>query len=107
MKDVVAHCHTWSDKFGYASLHEFLGKLRVFELVADGHTPASTDEFWQVSVECVVRKSSHGSVVLPFRTTCASLRKGYAQYIGSRYSIITIRLIEVAATKQQQSIGML
>ena len=59
VEHVVAHSHSGRDKFGYATLHERLCELRVFQLVAYSHTFACPDELRQIGVESVVRKSSH------------------------------------------------
>ena len=55
----VAHGNTGRHQLRNAALDQFLGQLGVFELVADGHALAGTDEFWQISVEGVMRETSH------------------------------------------------
>ena len=45
VEHIVAHGHTGSYEFGDASLHEFLGELRVFKLVAYSHTLTCPNEF--------------------------------------------------------------
>ena len=56
-KHVVVHHQSRSHQFCDASLHQSLGLLGVFELVAHGHLQSRFDELGQVSVEAVVRES--------------------------------------------------
>ena len=55
----ITHRHAWCHQFRNAALDKFLGQLRVFQLVADGHTLAGSDEFGQISVEGMMRKTRH------------------------------------------------
>ena len=60
----VLHSHTRGDQLRDASLHQFLGELGVFQLVADGHAPACTDELGQIGVEGMMGETRH-LVALP------------------------------------------
>ena len=64
VQDVVGHGDTRRHKFRDASFDKFLSKLRVLKLVADGHTLARPDEFRQIGVEGMIRKSGHRSIFL-------------------------------------------
>ncbi len=57
VEDIVSQGHAGGDKLGDVALDQaVLHQLGVFELLADGHTFAGPDEFWQVGVEGVVGK---------------------------------------------------
>ena len=57
IEDVVVNRHSQSHQFGDAAFHKFLGKLWVFELLADGHSLTGTDKLGQIRVERMVRES--------------------------------------------------
>ena len=72
VEHVVAHRHTRGNEFGDATLHHLVHLaqslhaldfqaflLRVFQLVAYGNSLSCPDEFRQVSIECMMRESSH------------------------------------------------
>ena len=102
---VVVDGHTGGNQFGDAALHQFLGELGVFELVADGHALSGAYELGQVGIERMVGKSRH---LDHFRLPAVgTFGKGDAQYLGGDDGILRIGFIEVAATEQQDSIGML
>ena len=44
VEHVVGHGHAWRHQFGNATFHQLLCELRVFQLVADGHTASSAYE---------------------------------------------------------------
>ena len=50
VEHVVLHGHAGRDELGDATLHQLLGQLRVFQLVADGHPLAGAYELGQVGV---------------------------------------------------------
>ena len=95
----VLHGHTRCHQFGDATLDELLGQLGVFQLVADGHAPASPDELGQISVEGMMRKTRH---LVALVISIVAMCQCDAQYLCSHYGIVAIGLIEIAATKQQQ-----
>ena len=43
--------NTGCDQLRNTALHNFLGKLRVFELIADGHTISGAHQFRQIRIE--------------------------------------------------------
>ena len=43
-QDIVGNSYAWRNEFGDAALDEFLGKLRVFQLVANRHAVARTHQ---------------------------------------------------------------
>ena len=103
----VGHGDAGRDEFRDATLDERLRHLRVFELVADGHTFACPDELRQVGVECVIGEAGHGDALDGARLAVVAPRQGDAQYLGCDDSIVGIRLVEVAATEQQKRLGVL
>ena len=105
IEHVVGHGHTRSDKFGDAALHQRLRQFGVFQLVANGDAPACPNQFGQVGVERMMGKTCHlGGTG---RTTIVASGKGDAENFGGCHGIFAIGLIEVAAAKQHQRIGML
>ena len=59
IEHIIRHGHPRSHQFGDAPFHQFLGQLRVFQLVADGHPSPRPDEFGQIGVDGMVGKSCH------------------------------------------------
>ena len=55
----ILHSHTRRHQFCDASFDQFFGQLRIFQLVADGHTLASTDELRQIRIQRMMGKSCH------------------------------------------------
>ena len=45
VQHIVAHGHTRCHQLGNTPFHQFLGQFRVFQLVADSHSPTRPDEF--------------------------------------------------------------
>ena len=105
VEHVIAHGYARGDEFGNAPLDESFGEFGVFQLVADGHTSSCPNQFRQISVQGVVGKSCHFGDIAA--TTVIPLGKGDAENARRDDGIFTIGLVEVAATKQQQGIGML
>ena len=103
---IVAHGHAGRDQLGDTTLDERLGELRVFQLIADGHTPASTYELGQIRVERMMRESGHLRLGYAARPIVAA-RQRDTQNAGRHDGILAIRLIEVAATKQQHCVRIL
>ena len=63
VEHIVTECHTWSDEFGDAALHQFLRQFRVLKLVADGYTESRAHQPWQVVFEGMIRESCHFNVL--------------------------------------------
>ena len=72
IQHVIAQGDPWCDKFGDATLHHLVHcrksffpfdglafLLRILKLVADGHSLSGTDEFWQISIEGMMREPGH------------------------------------------------
>ena len=59
VKDGILHGHARRHQLSDAALDQFLGQLGVFQLVADGHALAGTDEFGQIGVEGVMGEARH------------------------------------------------
>ena len=105
VEHIVVDGHTGGNQLRDPTFHQFLGQFRVFQLVADGHPLARTDEFGQVGVECVVGKSGH---LHHFALSAVgSFGEGDAQNVRRDDRILRVGFIEVATAKQQDGIGML
>ncbi len=102
VEHVVGHCHTRRYEFCNAALHKFLCQLRVFELVADGNSSSSSDQFWQIRVEGMMRKSRHLGGW--FVSGVVSFSQCNSEDATCIYGIVAIRFVEVAAAEEQQRI---
>ena len=100
---IIINRHPWSHQFGDASLHQFLGKFRVFQLVADSHTLAGTNELRQVSVKRMERETGHLHML---GLTIGTLSERNAQNISSRNGIFRIGFIKVTTSEKHHCIGM-
>ena len=98
----VGHRHTRRHEFCDASLDECLRQFRVFELVANGNPLACPDELRQVSIEGVIGEAGHRGALHDTRLSVVPMGKRDAKNLRSNHRIVGIRLIEVAATEQQQ-----
>ncbi len=76
VKQSVVDRYSGGDQFGDAALDKLLCGLRIFQLLAYGHPLAGPDEFRQIGVKSVVRKS--GKLHILGRPVGPS-RKGYAE----------------------------
>ena len=103
----VGHGDAGGDELGDTALDECLRHLRVFELVADGHTFACPDELRQVGVEGVIGEAGHGGALGGPGLAVVPPCQGDAENLGSNDGIVGIRLVEIAATEQQQRLGVL
>ena len=93
--------HSRGHHLGDATFHQSLGRLRVFQLVADGHTQSCPHQSGQIGVEGVIGKAGHlcaegGTVVAPGKRDAEDAR--------GIHRIFTIGLIEVTAAEEQQGI---
>ena len=104
VKHIVAHGHTWSYQFCYATLNKFFGEFGVFQLVADGHTFASTNQLGQIGIKSVMWKSSH--LVALATCTVVTMGKRNTKNLRGSYSIFAICFIEVATSEQHDCIRM-
>ena len=100
----VVHRHAGRNKLRNATLYEGLSKLRIFQLVADGNALSGTDELRQISVESMIRETSHLASraigVLSVGATC----KRNAKNLSRLHGVISVSLVEVAAAEEQQSV---
>ena len=75
---------------------QYLYRFRVFQLIADGYPVAGFYQFMQVSIQCMMRKSSQftvrGRPVIPFR-------KCNPQYFRSLNGIFPECFIKIAHPK--------
>ena len=106
---IVADGNARRHQLGNAPLHQFLRGFRVFQLVADCHTPSRTYQLRQIRIKSMMRESCHFH---RFPLPVGTLGQGDSQYLRSQYlrsghGIFGISLIEVAAPEEHQRIGML
>ena len=117
VEHVVSHGHARRHEFGNAALHHLVHLrkallaldggplfLRILQLVADGHTLSSADEFRQIGVEGMVGKTRH---LRPTRRSVVATRERDAQDARSLHRVVAVGLIEVAAAEEQQRLGVL
>ncbi len=101
---VVAHGHAGRNEFDDATFYKFLGELRVFELLAYGHTLAGPYELGQIAVECVMRKSRQFNEL---GRAVGATGEGDAEYFRCLYGIFGESLVKVAYTEEEHRVGML
>ena len=97
----ILHGHTWRHQFGDASLHQLFRQLRVLQLVADGHALAGTDQFRQIGVQRMVRKTRH---LVALVIAIITMRQRDTQNLSGNDGILAVGLVEVATTKQQHGL---
>ena len=56
---IIIDGNTGSYQFRNTPLHQFLGHLRVFQLVTDGYTFPGTYQFRQIRIQGMMRESRH------------------------------------------------
>ena len=101
----VSQHDAWCDELCDATFYELLCEFRVFELVADGDAMTCTHQTGKVGVEGVMWKSRH--LYLSYFSLVGAVCERDAKYACCNYGIVGIGFVEVAASEQQQSVGML
>ena len=97
----ILHGHTGRHEFRNTAFYQLFSQLGVFQLVADGHTFACSDEFGQIGVQRMMRKASHlVALVVAIITVC----QRNTQDARGNDGVFAVRLVEVATTKQQQGL---
>ena len=104
VQHVVVDADTGRHQLRDAALHQFLGQLGVFQLVADGHALARADQFGQVRVERMIGKSGHLDGLL---LAVGTLGQRDAQDFGSHNGVGRIGFVEVSATEQHHGVRVL
>ena len=104
VKHVVRQCHARRHQFRDAALHELLRQLRVFQLVADGHALAGTDQLRQVRVEGVMREARH---LVALVVTVVTVGQRDAEDTRCRDGVLALRLIEVTTPEEHHRVGVL
>ena len=104
VQHVVVDADTGRHQLRNAALHQLLGQLGVFQLVADGHALARTDELGQVRVERMIGKSGHLDGLL---LAVGTLGQRDAQDFGGHNGIGRVGFIEVSATEQHHGVRVL
>ena len=59
VQDIILQGNTWCDQFCNATFYKFLCQFWIFQLVADGHSPACSYQFWEVCIQRMMWKTSH------------------------------------------------
>lgn len=103
VKDIVIDRDTRRYKLRNAALDQLFGQLGVFKLLADSHTLAGSDQFRQVRIKGMVRKSREFYML---RHTVGTACQRDAEYLRSRDGIIGKSLVEIPYSEKQHSIGM-
>ena len=80
-----------------------LCQLRIFQLLTYRHPLSGSYELGQIGVEGVMREP--GKLDTACRPVKAA-RKGYAEYLGRFYCVLSEYLIEISDTEQQYGVGM-
>ena len=104
VQHVVREGHTRGHQLCDTSLHQFLRQLGVFQLVADGHAFASTNQLRQIGVKRMMGKASHLVALAPCPIVTMGQRD--TQNARGRNGILTVGLIEVATPEQHHCIRM-
>ena len=102
-KHIVVDGHTRCYQLRNATLHQFLGEFRVFQLVANGHTLASPYQFRKVSIKGMERKSRHFHML---GLSVGTLGKGNPQYFGRYNRIFRIGFVKVTTPEKHHCIRM-
>ena len=76
VEDIILHRHTRSHEFGDTSLHEFLGELRILQLVTDGNTLTCPDQLRKIGVKGMMGESCH--LVTPHPCSIVTTGQGNA-----------------------------
>ena len=105
VQHIVVHGHARRHQLCDAALHQLLRQLGVLQLVTDGHAPSGADELRQVSVQGMMWKAGH--LVTLHTGPVVAVGQRDAQYLGSYDGIVTVGLVEVATSKQQQCLRIL
>ena len=88
----------------HAALDQFLGKLGVFQLVADSHFVASPNQFGEIILQGVMGEAGHGyGAFVPV----GFLGLNQAQHPHGRNGVVRVHLVKVSYAVQQQRLGVL
>ncbi len=103
VEDRIVGGNAWCDELCNTTLHQFLGKFRIFQLVADSDAFACTHQFREIGVKRMERETCH---LHAFRSTVGTMRQYDAHNLRTDDGIFAVHLIEVTDTKQQYRIRM-
>ena len=90
--------------FRNAALDQFLGKLGVFQLVADGHFIAGPHQFGEVILQGVMGEAGHGHGAF-VSVGFLGLNQAQDPYGGD--GVVGVHFVEVSHPVQEQSLGVL
>ena len=100
LQELVAERNPRGDQLGDAPLHNGLGLLRVFQLVADGYPLPGLDQLGQVGIQGMVRKARQGGLVAPV----VALGEHNVEDVGCLFGIRPEGLVEIPHAEQQQGV---
>ena len=104
LKHLVIEGDSRGHELRHPPLYDLLGKLGVFQLVADGDTEPGFYQFGQIGVEGMMRET--GQRGLAFRPG-TSLGEDDSQDPGRLLGVVPEGLIKITHAKQEHRIGIL
>ena len=104
IQHIIAHGHTWGHKFRNTSLYKLLSEFWILQLIADSHSLSCTNQFWQIGINCMMRKASHLVALGP--STIITMRQGDTQDLCSSDGVFAIGFIKVATPEQHYCVRM-
>jgi hypothetical protein len=81
--------------------YEAFGGGRVFDLLANRDAKARSDQFGEVSLQLMVRESSHRDRVFPF----VAAGEGQPQNAGDGFCILVKKLIKITHSEKKDGIA--
>ena len=96
VQNIVIDRNSRRNQLRNPSFHQFLGHLRVFQLIADCNTFTGTDQFRQIGIERMMRETRHFDKL--------SRSVGFfslydSQYFGTDHGIFAIHFVKVSYTE--------
>ena len=95
IQHIIIQRNARSDEFGYASFYNSLGSGRIFELVANGNALAGTDQFRQIIIKGMMRKTGQFLV----RTTIIAARKHDSEDLRGPDRVFSKSFVKISNTK--------
>ena len=101
IKNIIVDGNTRRNQFRHPAFHQFLGQLRIFQLVADGNTFTGSHQFRQIRIEGMMRETGHFDKL---SRPVGFLRLNDPENFSTNHSILTIHFVKVSYTEQKDSI---
>ena len=98
------HRSSCTDDFHDRAFDNSLGKLRIFDLFADGNFIASGDHLRKIPVRGMVRKSAKRRRA---RSPVVAARQGQAQNFGCDFGVRFEQFKEIAHAEKENAVGIL